>query len=310
MKKILFFLFLFAVLFTVVSHFSTTSAQSLISNYLELNGGYVRAVNSNAFPPISFTFEAWVKPVSISGIVKILSIGDWAGDGLHYEVGINGGSVSLTYRHGAGGQVSITSGQVAAGAWSHIAVTIDGSKTKLFINGTKATDPTITISTLKSIGPHIVLGGSYTEPIGNSGGFKGAIDEVRLSKTVRDVAALWSSGAYEGDLIGDSDTVLMWRMDQVRGETTVVDSMPHGIDGVMIGGDSKIHFFGVVPTPTPFSIPTIGLRWTRPILPTLSFPNPGGNNPTSIPQPTSSQPSPTQTIIESRHLQTPRSSLR
>lgn len=307
MKKILFFLFLFTILFTVVSHFSTTSAQSLISNYLELNGGYVRAVNSNAFPPISFTFEAWVKPVSISGIVKILSIGDWAGDGLHYEVGINGGSVSLTYRHGAGGQVSITSGQVAAGTWSHIAVTIDGSKTKLFINGTKATDPTITISTLKSIGPHIVLGGSYTEPIGNSGGFKGAIDEVRLSKTVRDVAALWSSGAYEGDLIGDSDTVLMWRMDENRGETTVVDSTPHGIDGTMIGGDSKIHFFGILPTPTPVSLSFPTIRWTRPILPTLSFSFPSTPIPISVPEPTSGQPTPTQSLFDNRHLQPTRS---
>lgn len=311
MKKILFCLLIFGVtsivISGVISGSSKTFAQSLISNYLELNGGYVKAVNPNAFPPPAFTFEAWVKPNSVSGIWKILSIGNAAGDGLHYEVSINGGSLSLTYRHGVGGEVSITSGQVAGGAWNHIAVTIDGSKTKLFINGVKVIDPAITISTLKSIGPDIVLGGSYSEPIGNSAGFTGAIDEFRLSKTVRDVVALWSSGAYEGDLTGDSDTVLMWQMDEDRGETIVDDSTPNGIDGLMIGGDSKIHFFGVLPTPTPNSLPFPTLRWTRPVLPTYSFSFPSKPIPTSLPQPTASQPIPTQSLFPSRHLQPARS---
>ncbi|MBI2616679.1 LamG domain-containing protein [Candidatus Gottesmanbacteria bacterium] len=305
MKKFLAILVILLSFSFVLPIFFQTKAQSLISNYLELNGGYVKATNANSFPPPAFTFEAWVKPNSISGIQKILSVGTPSGDVLAYEVSINGGSLSLTYRHGSGGQVTITSGQLSSGVWSHIAVTIDSTKTRLFINGTQVTDPTITISTLKPIGTTIILGGSYTEPFGNPASFKGAIDEVRLSKVVRDVAGLWSSGAYDGDLLGDDSTVVMWRMDQLRGTTTVVDSTPNGIDGTMIGGDSLIHFFGVIPTPTPYTLILPTLRWIRPILPTLSFPFP--TNPTSTPQPTSIPPTPTESVSQSRHLQLPRS---
>lgn len=312
MKKIFYAFAVFCLpLFMFLLSKQNAVAAIPAGNFLEINGGIARTVNSTPPTPSAVTFELWVKPISVSGIQKILSLGDPSTSDLHYELSINGGSLSLTYRHGQGGTVVITSGQVSANAWNHLAVTISGSQTKLFVNGQVTTQPNIALSQLKSLGPNIVLAGSYLGQLGNPGGFKGSVDELRISKSVRDISSLWNGGVYQNGLPTDTDTYLLWHLDEPRGNINPADSSGNGLQGILIGGDSAIHFFGILPTPTPFSFPTIGLRWTRPILPTLSFPNnPPSNGPTATPQPTSSQPTPTQSLIDSRHLQTPRSTIR
>lgn len=265
-------------------------------NYLELNGGYVKATSEDPTSPPGFTFEAWIKPKTISGIQKILSIGDKAPGILHYEVFMNGAALGFKYNNGLGGDTSVSTGQLTAGAWQHIAVTISGQTTRLFINGQTVFAPQISHGSLLQIGHDVVLGDSFLGSWQTSKPYKGALDEVRISDIARDVSALWQSGDYDGDLLGDSSAIFMFRMNQTRGETTVVNSSSRGSDGMLIGGDNRIHFFGVLPSPTLFVFQPI--QWTRPVLPTLSFPFPTISNPfpTSSQSPPENNPTPTSSI--------------
>lgn len=293
--------FLAAVILTLILFQSLRQAPTLkaqiAGNYLELLGGYLKASNTDSLPPAAFTFEAWIKPASTAGRQIILSIGskspqDAGGYGkLHYEIALNGGSLDLSYRTSPETYIGVISGNIKAGEWSHIGVTVTSARPNLFVNGQKIGNTNITSGQLLSAGPDIILGDSFMESYQFASPFKGSVDEVRISKAERDVAGLWTSGAYNSSLVADGNTVLLWHMDQVRGETTVADSSSNGISGSLIGGDGKIHFYGVLPTATPFVLPTI--RWLRPILPTLSFPFPTLIAPTNQPAPTGEVPTPT-----------------
>lgn len=310
MKKFFILLLVFSFGFLFISK-STINASAPVGNYLELNGGYVQANSQDPLSVPGFTFEAWIKPDSVSGIQKILSIGYKNGPILHYEVGINGGSLSFMYNNGLGGMTSMTSGQIGANQWQHIAATILPQTTKLFINGKAVFTPQISHGQLLQIGPDIVLGNSYLTSNQANNPFKGAIDEVRISVNARDVANLWNNGAYNSALPVDADTELLWHLDETRGELIAVDSGVQKSDGYLIGGDSilgdsKIHFFGVLPSPTP--TPTqapFGLRpiqWTRPVFPTLNIPNPINPNPSPTGVVTPPSTNPTPTIFDNRRF--------
>lgn len=263
-------------------------------NYLVLAGGYVKTTLLNSTSPSGFSFEGWVFPDSLSGQQKILSIGDKSNSQISYEIGINGGSLQLYYRFGTGGTKIITAGNLPSGNWVHIATTINSSSTKLYINGISVFTTTGETG-LKQIGPNIVLGGSYLESSGNPGAYKGLIDDVRISNEARSVESLWSNGNYGLPLTVDGNTILLWHLDEARGIVVTQDASSNNLDGTLIGGDSKVHFFGILPTNTPFQFPTLG--WTLPILPTIhrlpipTLSNPPGDNP--LPTSGNAFPSPT-----------------
>lgn len=292
MKKAIFILLLFFIFLLSSNHY-IINAQVPIRNYLELLGGYLKTTTGLAISPTAFTLEVWVKPDSVAGIQHIVSIGDKDSESLHYEVGINGGSLSLNYRYGKGSQKVITAGNLIPDVWSHIAVSLSSSSTRLFINGS-AIFSTSGASQLLPIGDSIVVGGSFLESFWGEGIFKGEIDELRISSASYDIANLWANGAYQSALTVDNNTIALWHLDETRGESKAGDSSGNGFHADLIGGDSKIHFFGILPTPTPFALPT--LSWERPILPTLSFPNIRGRptvTPTSSPANPTVFPSPT-----------------
>ena len=60
----------------------------------------------------------------------------------------------------------------------------------------------------------------------------------------------------------------MWNLNKTRGETSATDEA-NQISGLLVGGDSKIHFYGTFPTPTPFVLPTL-----RPFRTISLFPKP------------------------------------
>lgn len=296
---IFFLIFYFSSLFFIKN---SIYASAPIGNYLFLSGGYIKTSSSLDYSPDSISFETWIKPDSVSGRQLILSIGEKDSHKLHYELGINGGSVALAFRYGSNSYTSITSGNLNSGIWSHVAIVISPINTRFYINGKEVFNAAISSTPFLSFGSDIVLGDTYQQSSEVSGPFKGLIDEVRVSNSVRDVAALWNSGIYNFPLVADASTVLLWHLDESRGLTTAHDSSTNNLDGTLVGGDSLIHFFGVLPSPTPtptqapFSLPPI--RWTRPALPTLSFPNPINPTPTSTSaQPLPENPSPTSSLI-------------
>lgn len=306
MKKffILFLIFSFITLFFIKT---TSYASAPIGNYLEFYGGYIKVNNSNSSSPSAFTIEAWVKPDNSNDYKIIFSAGAKNADpskwgDQDYEIGITESNLQVLHRFGPNALSGVIINGITLGQWNHIAVTMTSSVTQLFINGKLMFAPSVAGS-LFPIGPSVILGDNYTENSQFSHPFRGLIDEVRVSNSVRDVGSLWNSGAYNSPLTADSSTVLLWHLDENRGETVAKDASSNHLNGTLVGGDSLIYFFGVLPSPTPtptqapFTLAPI--RWTRPTLPTLSFPFPTNPSPTSIQPPAENSPTPTTSSIRS-----------
>ncbi|MCL4339361.1 LamG domain-containing protein [Patescibacteria group bacterium] len=292
------FLFPVVVAFIILAIIAVMPASAVapIGNYIILSGGYVRTSNPSQAVPSSFSLEAWVAPDSVSGQQTILSVGDKSTGKLHYEVGINGGSLIFRYNYGSGSQTVVSAGHLTPEAWNHIGVVLSAQATKLYVNGVQV----ISVqgaSGLLPIGTNIDLGGSFTEGFFNQSGFTGDIDEVRISSTARDMAGLWVSGAYNEPLAVDSNTVLLWHLDEARGFNVAQDDSGNNLAGVLVGGDGKVHFWGVLPTPTPFSFSNGVINWTRPVLPTLSLTFSTLTMPTPNPLPGNNYPSPTTFVF-------------
>ncbi len=164
MRKIV-LAFIFLVGFLLLGSLTKNSIDAVapVGNYLVLNGGYVKATSSNSSSPSVFSVQASIKPDSVSGKQIILSIGDKSTGKLYYEVGINGGSLSLEYNYNTGSHVTLTAGSLISGSWQDVGVAISSTQTKLFINGTEVFSPFIHNNNLSTIGPNIVLGDSYKE---------------------------------------------------------------------------------------------------------------------------------------------------
>lgn len=278
-KKILFFLSLLLFLLIFLGIPVRIHAGEHDPKYLELDGGYVKTVSNQLKPPAGFTIEAWINPKSVSGIQNIISIGDSQGNP-HYGIAINGGSLSFVIRYDNGSIKLLSGGQIPAGDWTHIAASIDASTMEIFIRGQKVNSMS-GVGNLPAIGETIILGDSFLESPFSSNKFIGSIDDVRISFVKRDIAALWNTPSYYALIASDPNTLLFWHLNETRGETIAKDASSNKLDGTLIGSDSQIHFYGVLPTPTPWSFTLPTIRWTRPVLPTLYLP--GFNQPVQPP---------------------------
>lgn len=263
-----------------------------IGNYLVLNGGYAKLETENSLSPSGFSFEVWINPDTTLGRRVILSIGEKAQDHYSYEIGVNGGSFFIHYYYGEGSQRLVNAGQIQKNVWNHVAATINGSSTVLFVNG-KAVYTALGADSLKPISGNIILGNSYRENTPNANHFKGLLDEIRVSSVSRNISGLWNSGVYESNLNPDPDTLLLWHFDQNRGETAIMDSSSNNSTANFIGGDNLIHFFGVLPSPTPFTfnlpvLPTLNLHRVRLIGPPIPV-----SSPTPVIDPENPTPKPT-----------------
>lgn len=270
MKKVFIALFIASLtIFSGVFSAKAWAAVPPIGNYLVLNGGYAKLETLNTGSSSGFSFEAWINPNTVTGRQIILSIGDKTQDDFSYEIGLNGGSFFTHYFYGGNGnsQRLVNAGQVQKNIWNHVAVSISGSSTVLFVNG-QVVYSALGVDSLKTLSGNIILGASYSESISAGNNFKGLIDELRVSTVSRNISGLWNNGVYESSLNPDSDTLFLWHFDQTRGETKVIDSSSNELNTRLIGGDSLIHFFGVLPSPTPFTyklrvLPTLDLHRVR-----------------------------------------------
>lgn len=283
MKKFFLLPIIISFLLLIIGKAYPIYAAAPVGNYLVLSGGHVTATSPFVDVPSQFSFKARINPDSVNGKQIILSVGNKSTGKMYYEISINGGLLEVvndySYYYNYGYNVShsdVKAGNLAAGSWQDIDVEISPAQIKLFIDQKSVLASYITNS-LGPIGPDIVVGDSYTESYFDSRPFKGLMDEVQIS---------------------GATNILLWHLDENRGVIVAADSSGNNINGTLIGGDSLIHFFGVLPpTPTPlpnnpFTLPT--LNWTRPVLPTLSFPYPINPGPTST-QPPVNDPTPTST---------------
>ena len=121
----------------------------------------------------------------------------------------------LTYY--VNGANRITGTTVSTGVWHHVALSREGTSTKLFFNGAQVgstwTDTTDYIQSPLTIGARFD---------GLTGNFNGYIDDVRISKGVARYTGIFT--APTAQLTGDLDTVLLLHFNGVNNSTTFLDS--------------------------------------------------------------------------------------
>ncbi|OOH79841.1 biopolymer transporter ExbB [Pseudomonas koreensis] len=134
----------------------------------------------------AFTFSAWLRLDQASGEQLILARREGANSLL---VGANQGVPFVEID----GQRAVATQALNPGQWQHVALTAEGSKVTLFINGREAATLAQAMPAFNSV---MAIGADLHE--GPFQPFVGAIDELRLSKVSRPAALLLADATSQG----------------------------------------------------------------------------------------------------------------
>jgi hypothetical protein len=200
-----------AKLSTVEKKFGTASL------VLDGTGDYV-ALASNldfAYGTNDFTIELWVYR-TVSGITQVLLDQRTANPTNYAPVIFINTSNALQYNDGTA-SVIIGATTVPINVWSHVAVSRNGTSTRLFLDGVQQ-GSTYT-DTRNYIQTPVTIGARFN----NIQNFTGYIDELRISKGVARYTANFT--APTSRLINDQFTVLLSHFDGVNNSTIFVDEV-------------------------------------------------------------------------------------
>jgi biopolymer transport protein ExbB len=134
----------------------------------------------------AFTFSAWLRLDQANGEQLILARREGANNLL---VGANQGVPFVEID----GQRAVATQALNPGQWQHVALTAEGSKVTLFINGREAATLAQAMPAFNSV---MAIGADVHE--GPFQPFVGAIDELRLSKVSRPAALLLADATSQG----------------------------------------------------------------------------------------------------------------
>ncbi|WP_454562011.1 DUF2341 domain-containing protein [Pseudomonas sp. AIG] len=134
----------------------------------------------------AFTFSAWLRLDQANGEQLILARREGANSLL---VGANQGVPFVEID----GQRAVSSQALNPGQWQHVALTAEGSKVTLFINGREAATLAQAMPAFNSV---MAIGADLHE--GAFQPFVGAIDELRLSKVARPAPLLLADATSQG----------------------------------------------------------------------------------------------------------------
>ncbi|CAI8894547.1 biopolymer transport protein ExbB [Pseudomonas sp. IT-232MI5] len=134
----------------------------------------------------AFTFSAWLRLDQASGEQLILARREGANSLL---IGANQGVPFVEID----GQRAVATQALNPGQWQHVALTAEGSKVTLFINGREAATLAQAVPAFNSV---MAIGADVHE--GPFQPFVGAIDELRLSKVSRPAALLLADATSQG----------------------------------------------------------------------------------------------------------------
>lgn len=134
----------------------------------------------------AFTFSAWLRLDQANGEQLILARREGANSLL---VGVNQGVPFVEID----GQRAVASQPLNPGQWQHVALTAEGSKVSLYINGRESATLAQAMPAFNSV---MAIGGDLTA--GPFQPFVGAIDELRLSKVARPAPLLLADATSQG----------------------------------------------------------------------------------------------------------------
>lgn len=135
-----------------------------------------------------FTFSAWIKPASATGVQAIYSRREGAGELL---VGISDRVPFMQLN----GQRSTLAQPIPEGQWAHLAMTALDGTLRLYLNGREVAQLP---GALPAFTTAAVIGADAPGAAIPMANFDGAIDELRLSRVARSAALLQAEAASQG----------------------------------------------------------------------------------------------------------------
>jgi biopolymer transport protein ExbB len=137
-----------------------------------------------------FTFSAWVKPAALAPQTLLFARRDGANGVL---IGLDNGVPFAEVDGGAAPARTPATAPVAAGQWTHIAVTADGANLMLYVGGRQVAQVAAALPALNSAA---AIGGDIAG--GTGSGYVGEIDELRLSKVARSATLIGIDAMSQG----------------------------------------------------------------------------------------------------------------
>ena len=182
-------------------------------------------------PGSPVTIELWLKPTGTPNIWHAFGKrnGCGSGAGINYQLARD--TTSMVAFGSADCGLSLQQ-DLPVDEWSHLAITADGTKFRLYLNGQLAREKECTIT------------GENTDAlvIGNSDGcadsFPGLIDELRIWDTVRSDLEVEESFGCTYEKVPEG-VIAYWKFDEDADSQQVLDSSGSGFDGTL-GADSGV----------------------------------------------------------------------
>lgn len=159
-----------------------------------------------------FTLECWIYR-NVSGVQHQVFDFRTTNTQAAPLVYINSSNTLLYYVSGA---TRITGTTVAANTWNHIALSRQGTSTKLFLNGVQV--GSTWTDTTNYIQSPLTIGSRWDGALGNLNGY---IDDVRITKGVAKYTANFTTPTTA--LTGDLSTVLLLHFNGPNASTTFID---------------------------------------------------------------------------------------
>ncbi|MDO8941890.1 MAG: DNRLRE domain-containing protein, partial [Desulfobacterales bacterium] len=249
---------------------ATTSLQAA-SGGLQFDGSndYVTLGQAPGLGLGQFTIETWFKRTGAGtttstgsgGVtaVPLVTKGRGEADGsnldMNWFLGINSASNALTadFEEGAAGTApglnhpvtGVT--PVALNTWYHAAVTYDGAKWQLFLNGVLETELVVGQPPRSDSVQHAALASALTSTGVAAGYFAGILDEVRVWNYARSAAEIQTTMLQQ--IPTAPGLVGRWALDEATG-LTAADSSGSGINGTLTSGPLWVPGYVFVPAPT------------------------------------------------------------
>lgn len=170
---------------------------------LDGSGSYVR-VDGDLGTPDELTLEMWFMPTAYEGGWSYLADGRQAAGSWWFA---DNGSICFDGARCAP--------RPTLNEWHHVAVTATATETRIFLDGNLIGTWS---ATSRVLGDRLVIGARHSlDEV-----FRGAIDEVRISDSVRYAGPFTPAARHEVD----SSTLLLLHLDEASGATTL-DASPH-----------------------------------------------------------------------------------
>ncbi len=191
----------------------------------------------------ALTFEAWINPATMGCRTMLSQENDYI-----FQVGYNGATCGTTMNIGfyCAGAWHFSTGTVPTNAWTHVAVTYDGTAKQFFINGVLNTTSPRTGSVNQSGAPWQIgrQGASC-----NCNFFDGKLRELRMWNVVRTAGQL--SASLNASLTGSEPGLLAYYPMNEGSGVKIGDASGHGNTGTLLGPTWS--------SPAVFRLPVTGL---------------------------------------------------